>query len=323
MEDKRIDNTISVSEKNGAKVLFRTAGIETGKGTALSDAFLQINNIDPMVDAFVVIDADNITDNRFLKEINITMLQGNSAVQGYIDAKNPMDSWVSYAHSLWYWITNHILQKGLSDSGIGCCLGGTGFALSKTLLDEVNWDVDSLAEDAEYTAKLCLNGKRVFFASKAVIYDEKPCKFKDSVNQRLRWAKGIFLVNKKYSVSLIKKGKILDLLKLSGNWLMPLTFFVLSALTVIVFMNIMGIIKCDLVQLWLAPLNVFSLCFYIFGMIFISFSALVQDKKYSKKIILNTIGFLIYLISWIPIGIYGALKHRKKEWYHTKHSQNK
>lgn len=323
MADNCIDKTVSISSEMGASVIFRSVKDRTGKGSALADAFEQIKNIDTTVDAFVIIDADNVVGKKFLREICITMLQGNSAVQGYIDAKNPMDSWVSHAHSVWYWITNHIIQKGLSDLGTGCLLGGTGFAISKELVEEISWDVNSLAEDAEYTAKLCLNNKKVHYAPGAVVYDEKPCKFKDSVNQRLRWAKGVFFVKKKYSGLLLKKGKLLDLLKLSSNWLMPLTFFTLSFLTVIVFMNIVGIIECDFVQLWVEPFNVLSLCFYTLGMIFSTFAALVQDKKYSHKILLNSIGFWIYIISWIPIGIYGAIKHRKKEWYHTKHSQNK
>ena len=102
---------------------------------------------------------------------------------------------------------------------------------------------------------------------------------------------------------------------------MPLTSFVFAALTVLVLIKLMGILKIDMPQLWLSPFNALSLCFFTFGMIFSSFAALVQDKKYDSKIILNTIGFLIYIFSWVPIGIYGVFRHRKKEWYHTKHKE--
>ena len=321
MADKCLDNTALVSLEMGAKVLYRTSNEISGKGIALADAFMQIREIDNTFDGYVIIDADNIADRRFLKEINIAMLQGHNAVQGYIDSKNPMKSWVSHAHSVWYWITNHTIQKGFSDLGIGCSLGGTGFALSKGLLDEVNWDVNSLAEDAEYTIKLCIEGEKVYFAPSAVVFDEKPCKFSESVKQRVRWAKGIFSVEKTYFGILLKKGKIFDLLMLSSNWLMPLIFIVYAALTTFVMMKLMGIINIDLLQLWISPFNILSLCAFTFGMIFLSFAALVQDKKYDSKIILNTVGFLIYIFSWIPIGTYGVLKHRTNKWYHTKHNE--
>jgi hypothetical protein len=35
----------------------------------------------------------------------------------------------------------------------------------------------------------------------------------------------------------------------------------------------------------------------------------------------NSLGFFIYILSWIPIGVMGFFKRGKKEWFHTPHSK--
>ena len=51
--------------------------------------------------------------------------------------------------------------------------------------------------------------------------------------------------------------------------------------------------------------------------------ALYKDNKLSVKILKNFFGFLLYLISWIPIGIASLFKKDNNEWFHTPHSSDK
>ena len=317
--DRCTDNTETVAKNYGATVLHRQQDGLTGKGAALTDAFAQIDAIHHSFDAFIVIDADNIVDTRFLLEINHAMQQGNQAVQGYIDSKNPNDSWVSHSYSIWYWITNRILQMGFDRLGIGAKLGGTGFALSKTLLDKIPWKTNTIAEDTEYTTQLALASYKVAYAHKAIVYDEKPTSLRSSVPQRARWASGITEVQRDLCGKLFFAGKWNAFLRFWSDLLMPLTFFLFLLIDVFSVLHLCQIATFSFVSFWTIPLPFLLLNFYLLGMTFSTLYGLIQDKKCNGKLLLNLFGFLIYLASWIPAGVIGILNHSKKEWYHTKH----
>ena len=322
MADFCTDSTVQISRKMGANVLLPSKRSLKGKGAALSDAFNQINDLDVNFDAFVVLDADNIADFRFLAEINLCMQQGNSIVQGYVDASNPNSSWVSHAYAIWYWITNRISQTGFCRLGLGCRINGTGFALSKEVLDIVPWNTISLTEDIEYTAKLAVKNLKVVYANKAIVFDEKPEHFLASVKQRCRWAQGNVVVQKKYIYPLIRAGKWNSLFSLWSDFLMPLCFVLLLLIDFFAILDLSELATLRFVSFWLNPINMIILNLYLFGSIFTVCCGLVLDKKLNCKIILNFLGFVVYLISWIPIGFFGILHHTKNDWYHTVHKNN-
>ncbi|MBE5039604.1 glycosyltransferase family 2 protein [Ructibacterium gallinarum] len=320
--DRCIDATAKIARQMGASVLIRNEDIEIGKGVALRDAFEQILKEKQQFDAVVVLDADNLLDCRFLSEMNFALRQGNQAVQGYIDAKNPNASWVSYAYATWYWITNRILQMGFWHLGIGCSLGGTGFALSIDLLRTIPWQTVSVAEDAEYTLKLALENVKIAYAAKAVVFDEKPDTFKVSVRQRCRWAQGITAVQRDYMGSLLRYGKWNALLRFWSDLMMPLCFCLCLVLDFFAICNLLQITNAAFADFWARPLPFVLLNFYIFGMLFTTGCGLILDKKCHHKLILNFFGFMIYIFSWIPAGLFGILRHTKKDWYHTVHKHN-
>lgn len=299
------DNTEGVSKTLGADVYVRQKS--TTKGDALSEAFEYIKSTGKDYDCIAVFDADNIVDREFFTEMSEQLSQGHSAIQGYIDSKNPNSSWVSYAYSLWYWISNRVVQSGRGKLNLGCRLGGTGFVLTRDLLDKVKWSVSTVAEDLEYTYKLAENNIRVSFCERAVVYDEKPKGFYNSVGQRVRWAKGICDVQGEYTPKLLKRGDVNGLLGLWADVLIPLNFTLLASSF---FLKIGGIWQTTVgaVVLWIC-LSAYLLCVLL---------ALLKDKKLSFKTVFNIFGFAIYLISWIPIGIFGIFGKRSV-WYQTKH----
>ena len=297
------DNTKDIAESFGAKVIVRP--ISSGKGDALSEVLSMPNNIDS--DCVAVFDADNVIDSRFFHEINERFSAGEVAVQGYIDSKNPYSSWVSNAHSIWYWITNRTVQTGRAKLSMGARLGGTGFALKREILEKIKWRTTTVAEDAEYTYMLAERGIKVDFCETAVVYDEKPELFSDSIRQRKRWAKGVGEVQGEYTLKLLKNFRINALLGLWSDTLYPLSFAILLFTAVF---RLGGIGKTDLglLCIWLCVL----------ANILTAVLALGLDKKMSLRVFSNTIGFLIYIISWVPVGITGILS-RNNAWLHTKH----
>lgn len=303
--DECTDSTAALSRKLGARVISRP--VSTCKGDALSEAFSVIL-AEHTYDAVAVFDADNLVDSEFFSVINERLSSGKEAVQGYVDSKNSDSSWISYAHSVWYWITNRLMQTGRAVLGIGCVLDGTGFVLSTELLEKVGWKTTTFAEDAEYTCLLAESGIRIDYAENAVVFDEKPRTLKESVRQRRRWTQGMFDVQSEYTFRLLKHGKLNALMNLWGDVLSSVSF---AVLTVSAFVINFGI--------WQGTVGKITLWIYILFNILIMLLALVKDKKISFKIILNIFGFLIYIISWLPVSFFGIFGRRNGGWYHTKH----
>ena len=317
--DRCTDCTEQIAAAWGASVLVIQNPDNAGKGFVLASALSLLHTAKEHYDAFAVLDADNIANPRFFAELNEALQSGASAVQGYIDTKNPNDSWISHSYALWYWISNRMLQMGYHRLGLGCSLGGTGFALSHKLLDEIPWQTHTLAEDAEYTAQLTLGGKKICYVPRAVVYDEKPTSFSVSLHQRMRWTQGITQVQRDYGGKMLRRGQFGGFLRFWSNLLMPLCFLLLLLLDAAAIHQLWYGKAAAPVSFWAQPLTFLLLNFYLLGMLFCILLGLVRDRKWNAKTILHIPGLFAYLISWIPTGILGALCHTEKEWYHTAH----
>lgn len=203
--DNCTDNTAKISKGYGVNVCERFAEDKKGKGYALEWMFAKLFKMETKYDAVAIFDADNLVHKDFLKEINSKLQDGYKVVQGYIDSKNPEDSWIAAAYSIAFWTQNRMFQLSRSNIGFSNQIGGTGFAVETSTLKELGWGATCLTEDLEFTCKLVLNGEKVGWAHDAIIYDEKPLKLKQSWNQRKRWMQGFTDVASRYFFKLIKK----------------------------------------------------------------------------------------------------------------------
>ncbi len=306
--DDCTDLTAEIAKACGASVLIRRSC--GNKGAALHNLFEFIDKSGYEYDCAAVFDADNTVDEYFFNEIADKLSQGCDVIQGYIDSRNPNQSWVSNAYSVWYWVLNRTMQMGFDRLGFGCRLDGTGFVLRREVLERVPWNTTTLAEDREYTCELAAENIKVDYAEKAVVFDEKPTTFKVSAGQRKRWAKGVFQVQKRYSLKLLRKRKIAAFFAL---WYEPSAVLSYN----IVLLSLIGCkggAFCSYIGRTAAYV-------YLSGGIIISLFALLKDKKFSKEVVYNLFGLLIYILSWLPIGIMGMMS--KGGWYHTKHGDAK
>jgi len=176
-----------------------------GKGYALEWMFERILKMGKKYDSIAIFDADNLVSKNFLKEMNYKLLSGFKVVQGYIDSKNPNDSWITESYSISFWSANRLFQLARANLGLSNQLGGTGFCMDTQVLKKLGWGATCLTEDLEFTCKLVLNGERVGWAHNAVVYDEKPLTLKQSWRQRKRWMQGFTDVSSRFFFKLLKK----------------------------------------------------------------------------------------------------------------------
>ena len=203
--DNCTDNTAKISKKYGVNVCERFNKDKRGKGYALEWMFDNLSKMKKQYDAVAIFDADNLVHKDFLQEINSKMNDGYKVVQGYIDSKNPEDSWIAASYSIAFWTQNRMFQLARENVGFSNQIGGTGFAIETETLKELGWGATCLTEDLEFTCKLVLNGEKVGWAHDAIIYDEKPLKLSQSWTQRKRWMQGFTDVASRYFWKLTKK----------------------------------------------------------------------------------------------------------------------
>ncbi|NFS09672.1 glycosyltransferase [Clostridium botulinum] len=204
--DNCTDNTAKIAKTyDGVYVCERNVPDKRGKGYALEWMFSKLFNMDKDYDAIAIFDADNLVSKNFLKEMNYKMLKGYKVVQGYIDSKNPNDSWITGSYSIAFWTANRLFQLARANLGLSNQIGGTGFCMDSKTLKELGWGATCLTEDLEFTCKLVLNGHKVGWAHNARVYDEKPLTLKQSWNQRKRWMQGFADVSSRFFTKLIKK----------------------------------------------------------------------------------------------------------------------
>lgn len=204
--DNCTDETAEIAKTyDGVHVCERNVPDKRGKGYALEWMFAKLFNMDKEYDSIAIFDADNLVSKNFLKEMNYKMLKGYKVVQGYIDSKNPNDSWITGSYSIAFWTANRLFQLARANLGLSNQIGGTGFCMDSQSLKELGWGATCLTEDLEFTCKLVLNGHKVGWAHNARVYDEKPLTLKQSWNQRKRWMQGFTDVSSRFFTKLVKK----------------------------------------------------------------------------------------------------------------------
>ncbi|MFR6111818.1 MAG: hypothetical protein ACLUIQ_11170 [Dialister invisus] len=68
-------------------------------------------------------DADNLVHLDFLAVMNTRLMKGQKVLQGYLSAKNPVDTWVSGTFAIAFWTVNHLWHLGKYNLGLSSCLG--------------------------------------------------------------------------------------------------------------------------------------------------------------------------------------------------------
>lgn len=201
--DSCTDRTAAIAAAAGARVLSRDELLGGGKTGNLRWAMGQLALDD--YDSVLVFDADNLVRRDFLERMNdyLDAHPGAAAVQGYLEAKNPDDSWVTRVYAIAFWYSNRFWQLARSNLGLSVNLGGTGELIRISTLRTWGWDWSSLTDDLELTCRIVLSGGRVHWNAWAIAFDEKPVTHRASSAQRARWLRGHYWALKHYGGPLL------------------------------------------------------------------------------------------------------------------------
>lgn len=204
--DNCTDNTAQIAQEKGAHVYQRQNKLQVGKGYALRFLLEKIGEDFGIgrYDGFFVFDADNLLDPRYIEEMNKVFSNGAKAVTSYRNTKNFGDNWITAGYGLWFLRESEYMNRPRATLGVSCAVSGTGFLFDPCLLKSGGWDYFLLTEDLEFTADLIARGEKIAYCGTAILYDEQPRRFKQSIIQRSRWIKGYLQVVAKRGPGLVR-----------------------------------------------------------------------------------------------------------------------
>jgi cellulose synthase/poly-beta-1,6-N-acetylglucosamine synthase-like glycosyltransferase len=260
--------------------------------------------------------------------MNNKLCEGFKVVQGYLDSKNPHDTWITGSYSIAFWTSNRMFQLSRRNLGLSNQLGGTGFCIDTERLKNLGWGATCLTEDLEFTCKLVLNGHKVGWAHDAVVYDEKPLTLAQSWWQRKRWMQGFADVAGRFFFKLLWKGiRDFDIVALDCALytIQPFLVIGLGVSMIITFAQSMLNFPLNLFLIKFFLNSAFGVSDQVWNIMVFQFiftpAVLLLDKKLDYRILLWYILYPVYNLTWLPISIQGVMNKKDKEWFHTVHTR--
>ncbi|MBW7456183.1 glycosyltransferase family 2 protein [Paenibacillus sepulcri] len=321
--DNCTDTTADIARSHGVHACERKNPHLRGKGHAIEWMLKELWGMSRQYDAIVMFDADNLVGNDFLVHMNNDLCEGKKVIQGYLDTKNPADSWVTASYAITYWYCNRLWQLSRRNLNMANYLGGTGMCFDSELLKEMGWGATSLVEDLEFSMRCVKRGIHPVLNYDAKVYDEKPLTFKASSRQRLRWMQGHFTVARHYFFPLLWASiKERNFVKFDA-----------ALYSISVYNTFIGFVATAM--LWMDNIipahNAFTSIYYYLPywvpIVAISATAvmfplvMILEGIKSGKMYAHLLSMIVFQLSWLPITFYAFFTQNNKQWSHTQHTR--
>lgn len=317
--DNCTDNTAEISRAHGAIACERFDSSKRGKGFGIEWMLDKLWNMPRQYDAVVMFDADNLVEKNFLQVMNDRLCKGARVIQGYLDSKNPFDSWITLSYAVTYWFTNRMWQLARHNLGLPNTLGGTGLCIETTLLKEMGWGATSLTEDLEFATRCIERGIYPTWAHDTKVYDEKPLDLRSSMRQRLRWMQGHYDVAGRYIGSVLFNG-----IKSMKLGMLDAAFYLFQPMYVLIVTLMSFLFLGRFFQIDFLPAVTMLPDWFVYtstGLFYLlPVLALYMDRVPLK----GYFGLLllpIFFLTWLPIFFYAFFTKNNQVWSHTTHKR--
>jgi len=187
--DNCTDATANLARDHGVEVLERH-GDPRGKGAALAWALARLAQSDADHDAVLFVDADCAASPNLVLALERRLWRGAGAAQASYVVANPAESWSSALRFAGFALINTVRPAGKDALRLSSGILGSGFAVSRDVLERVGWNAFSLTEDTEFHLRLLEAGIRVHFAQEASVSSSMPTSLSASRTQHARWESG-------------------------------------------------------------------------------------------------------------------------------------
>ncbi|HEV2274218.1 MAG TPA: glycosyltransferase [Acidobacteriaceae bacterium] len=194
------DRTAERAAGAGAEVLVFDNPEARGKGFALRHGFEHVFSSGS--GAALVVDADSTVSANLIDLVDGAFAAGAEAVQTRYEMTSAGDRGRGRLAALALRGFNLVRVTGRSRLGLSCGILGNGFAIRRSVFEEIPYRALSLVEDLEYHIHLVTAGKQVEFLEDAKVSAELPDSPAGETTQRSRWEGGRFSVARQWLLPL-------------------------------------------------------------------------------------------------------------------------
>lgn len=187
--DNCTDGTADRAREGGAEVYERVEPDQRGKPLALRWLLERVRESGWEPEAYVVLDADSVISEGFLRAMDTRLSAGQVAMQAYYSVLNPAESPVSALRYAAFASLHYVRPLGRAALGLSCGLKGNGMCFAASMLER-GWSWLTLAEDVEAHLALVADGIVVDFAPEAQVLAVMPTSLRQAAGQNARWEQG-------------------------------------------------------------------------------------------------------------------------------------
>lgn len=321
------DPTVKLANKYNASIFVRKNLHLKSKGYALDEIIKDLDSKNKYYEAYFIIDADNVLDDNFILNMEKSYKDGYDIAIGFRNFKNGNDSVIAACSGITFSFLNSNGNETKSKQSRNVTLSGTGLYIVGDLIKKWKcFPFHSLTEDYELTLYSINNNLTSIYNKEAMFYDEQPVKYRNTINQRIRWIKGYFVNRKKYIPEFKHKllnnnnyGSLLN--EIMG--MKPYILMIVGALLYILKQVLDIFLIPNVLVFALSKIILIVLLAYV---LFAFMTAFVIYKDYdkinlNKKMIIKAILFSpIFFVTYVPCAI-KALFKKDVKWEVVVHNR--
>lgn len=326
------DETVNICKKYNATVFIRKELHLKRKGYALDEVVKYILSGKKRYDAYFIFDADNVLDKDYFKNMIPVFDKGYDLATGYRNCKNGNDSVVAASSALTFSLVNEVFNDSKNRKTRNITFSGTGFYIRGYLIEKwQGYPFHTLTEDYELSSYATLNNLTTYYNTKSVFYDEQPVKFKNTINQRIRWIRGYFDVRRMYQKKMLSSldrkdpnfGSKLD----ESFGIIPYIFMVVGLLvwflSIIFFIVYNLFLNKEVLRTHVLELLIYFVILYLALFIMTLVIVIIEGNKIdlSLKTKIKVLFYNpIFMISYVPCAI-KALTAKEVKWTKVEHGK--
>lgn len=320
------DETGNIAQQYGAEVI-TTPEPKCGKSKAIAYVLSQIS-LNPHR-YVIIVDADNVVADDFLRQTAIACQSGKLAYQCNHQPLLASQNWVSKGLQAGYCASSRLFNTGrsrLMDSALLC---GTGMVIREDVIRHLWNRIKTQTEDIELNGLLSIHyNAGVEWIDEAVFYDEKPDVIDVAIRQRVRWMVGHARCFYFYSVPLFKhflKTGNVRAMELILYYLMPLSLLI-STLWLLLMIPIAMLGYYYDVKSYQDILYVLTIIFLLYILIlpilgyFLQMSEIPVYKRIAQSLIYSLYSMIFAMCVWPIAMLFACISLTSTTWiFHTPH----
>ncbi len=335
--EKESDPTVEIVKSFGYKYFVRDRLMDgrRTKGFALQECIDYFWRNEIQFDSYMIFDADNILEERYLEVMNDLRQTGVRVGLGFRNFTNANTNWLTIGSSVMFAYMNDVTSKGRSIVFHKATLMGTGYYVDDVIVkDAGGWIFTGMTEDIQLTSYCYYHDINMRYYPLVCFYDEQSPDFKTVHAQHVRWLAGYFQRRK-----FLKRAGVQHDYHSSGMLSFMNFEFNCGLIPFIIFNVVMSIgaivdlVFASIGTFYVGPEHyglLFGLAAFQFLLVYVSFAlpAFITILRANDRINLTTknkiIGVLTYIFFFyeFALAFIDGLLHPKKKttWTRIKHT---